>query len=265
MSKRRRERKGDGTNRGTKLSQELLGLVGDEMRRDRRSGSHIIRDALEQRYQAQLSSARDSYQPPWAQTPSEIVTISTPTVVKAHADHVRNRDDLGRDRAPDADGDGRDRARDRHDAGSADAPDGDVGGRDHVPRRDDVDRRRDPEPVKTLRIRVVSVGSRSAPYRRLEPGLQAELQRARSDLRQVELERRRALDERDRARETILSERATASKRGSALATALHRRPRLGRGARTGRPYVLVPTVDASGKTVWKARLLRGYRFRRPK
>ncbi len=218
MTKRRRT---GNEKRGTNLNNWLLELLKDEMRRDKRSGSYIMRDALENRYQLFGAGKGDRDHPPSLGKPAsttEIVARAASKIPLARADLV-------------------------------------LDGVRGV--RDDGDRR-----VPAVRVHVLPAGQRKVRTTPVENETQKELSRAKIALSMVELDRQRALDDREHALADAMAARTAATAREQALVAALHRRPRLARGARSGRPYVQIPVVDSSGKPAWKNLPLPGYRFR---
>jgi hypothetical protein len=248
--------------RGTYLTPELLEKLNDEMWRDRRSGSWILRDALETRYGIQPATAKSANRTTgvdYLPKTGEVVTVPesrkiTTEITAGAPDGVPMRSVSGAGRPATA----------TEPPVVATEPSVIVTGttnavHDRPPAVADVDNAVPRRPTSHVSVRSVPV--HDGKLRRDLGEAQTELGLTRTALDIANLDRERALKELEEARAETQHVRAESSSREAKLVATLNRRPLLARDS-SRRAYVRVAARDSSGKQVVKTYPLVGHRLR---
>jgi hypothetical protein len=253
--------------RGTYLTPELLEKLKDEMRRDRRSGSWILRDALEARYGIRPTTAQGANQAVGvdylAQTGEQGTNVAARTVTT---------DATGK--APDGIPVRSISAAETPATATpitvteppvvATEPSVIVTGTpnvaaDRLPAMEGLGNAVPRRPSRYLPVHIVPV--HDGKLRRHLAEVRKELELTRTALGSANLDRDRALAELEQARTETESVRAESSAREAKLVAARNRRPLLARDA-SGQAYVRVAARDSSGRRLLKAHRLAGQRFK---
>jgi hypothetical protein len=253
--------------RGTYLTPELLEKLKDEMRRDRRSGSWILRDALEARYGIRPTTAHGANQAAGVDYLAQTGEMGTKV---AAGTETTDATGVVRDGVPMRSVSATETPATATPITVTEPPvvatEPSVIGKgtpnavhDQPPAMEVLDNAVPRRPTSYLPVRSVVV--HDGKLRRHLGEARKELGLTRTALDIANLDRNRALAELEQARAETQSVRVESSAREAELVAALNRRPLLGRDA-SKQAYVQVAARDSSGKRVVKTHPLAGHRFK---